>query len=581
MARELPGRPALVVGTRVLARLKPLGSGRFEGRTLRVFNAPALKLTGMLKSSPSGYFIEPLNFRPGTAWSVSPDDISGARAGDFVVAVPVSKTAAFVTRRLGRNDMPDTVSLLSITTHDLPEAFPGDVRVEAAACETIDGSEAVSAGREDLRHIPFLTVDGPDARDFDDAIWAERITGGFRLRVAIADVAHYVRPGSALDREARDRGLSVYFADRVIPMLPERLSDDLCSLRPGADRLCVMFETVIDATGHPQSFRIRRGVMKSRARLTYAQLQQIHEGHKAAPDDLPPDLIKTLYAAHAALSAARESRDILLVERNEFRTTIASDGKTLISGAMPVYESHRLIENFMVQANFAAAREMKARSLSGLFRIHPTPAGPEQVRLAFRAGTSDRAGQKKPLLPNALYSAAPSGHFALDLEVYAHVTSPIRRYADLVCHRVLMGETGIGSPDEASRYDCLARHLDAREARAASASREAQDRLLACYLSRQTHLIFAGHVSGETPSGTLVTLTEPGLTGLLVSDVAVCKNMTFDSNRTNKEFHDGGRISQASPGLVFPKKGTAVYVRPVALDVATFRCVFVLADRQP
>nr|WP_242011230.1 RNB domain-containing ribonuclease [Acetobacter fallax] len=576
MTRELPGRPPLIAGTRVLARLRALGSGRFEGRTLRVLDGPAAKLTGLLQSAPAGYLIDPVNPHADGQWHVAPDDKTSIASGEFVTAIPIAKRDARVTRILGRGDDPGIVSQLSIADYDLPEAFPENVDHAANACETVDVTAALAAGRQDRRTIPFITVDGPDSRDFDDAIWADRDGDGFRLIVAIADVAHYVRPGSAPDREARQRGLSVYFTDRVIPMLPPELSDDLCSLRPGIDRLCVAFDIRIDSAGHQRDIQIQRCIMRSRARLTYDQLQSMYEGAESVPGELPPGLIETLYAAHATLSAEGRKRGALSLERNEYRVSIAPDTRSLTAAPMAPLESHRLIENFMVQANLAAARTMKSRRLPGIFRIHPAPPDPEMVRANLMG---EAPVPEKSVLPAASYSSTASAHFALALDAYAHVTSPIRRYADLVCHRALLGEAENDSDRRLS--GSLTTHLDLREARAGCATRDAQRRLLGWYLSRQTNRIFTGYVTGETPFGALVSLTEPELTGLLVSDPAVCENMASDLNRISKERPESGMLRHASSGQRIPKKGTAVRVRPIALREATFQCIFALADRQP
>ncbi len=580
MARALPGRPPLSAGTRVLARLKPLGAGRFEGRTLRVLDDAETPLIGLLQPAQAGYRIEPVSSRTRGSWQVDSADTAGSQAGDFVVATPISYRQARVVRTLGRGDAPGTASLISIIGYNLPETFPDDVQAEADACEPVDVAAALNSGRSDLRDIPFVTVDGPDSRDFDDAIWAEREGDGFRLLVAIADVAHYVRPGSALDREARDRGQSVYFADRVIPMLPARLSDDLCSLRPDADRLCVIFDIRLDADGHQTAAQIRRGLMRSRMRLTYDQLQMICDGNEAVPACLSRELIETFRAAHAVLSRQRANRGALVMERSEIRVTTGAEMNTLTLEQASAHESHRLIENFMLQANSAAARLMKDGHLPGLYRCHPAPADPERVRKELLAGT---AGRDRHSLPAAFYSSDPSPHFALALDSYAHVTSPIRRYADLVCHRALLDEPEHEAAAPRTPFGDLvdlARHLSFMENRTACATRDAHEKLLALYLSRHTNLIFTGHVTGETPFGALVTLTEPELTGLLAVSPAVSETMASDLNRVSRKYPDRGTFPYPSSGLLCPKKGTAVRVRPAGLRQATFQCIFLFVDTQ-
>ncbi|GBQ31492.1 ribonuclease R [Gluconacetobacter azotocaptans] len=562
MHPEQKGRPALAPGERVVARLKRLGPGRYEGRTLRRLTDAPGRIVGLFRPTPAtgdapphlgaeaGRVI-PADKRSKAEWIVPAAETLGAEGDEIVIAEPLPQAgpglkSARIVERLGRMGDPRSVSLLAIHTHGIPDAFPAEALAEAERARGVS-----AAGREDLRAVPLITIDGADARDFDDAVYAEPDGDGFRLIVAIADVAHYVRPGSALDREAQRRGNSVYFPDRVVPMLPEALSNGWCSLRPGEDRGCLFAEIHIDASGTKTRHRFGRGIMRSAARLTYDQAQQADEADPGESENgsaLPDGLITTLFAAWRALSTARARRGTLDLDLPERLVRFDPQGRIASIDPRPRYDSHRLIEEFMVLANVAAAEELDRRRRPCLYRIHapPSPERAEAMRDSLstlgydlppvgtmrardldavldRASGTDAAGLVNETIlraqSQAEYSPDNIGHFGLALPAYAHFTSPIRRYADLMVHRALVG-MGTTPPDglpaaDAARLDEIGAQVSATERRAALAERETTERYVAAWLGEQVGCECDGHVSGVTRFGLFVTLTQTGATGLV------------------------------------------------------------------
>jgi ribonuclease R len=596
MAPEPRGRPALAPGQRVIARLKPIGPGRYEGRTVkRLAETPARVLGIYRPGIPAGRIV-PTDRRAKAEWLVPAGEEGEAEAGEIVLAEPLPRHGyglkpARVVERLGRMGDARSVSLICIHTHDIPELFPEAALAEAAR------ARAVGLGqRTDLRDVPLVTIDGEDARDFDDAVYAEPDGAGFRLIVAIADVAHYVRPGSALDRAAFARGNSVYFPDRVVPMLPEALSNGWCSLRPAEERGCLFVEMRIAADGRKTAHRFGRGLMKSAARLTYEQVQRAHE-----TDDglgLPPGLLPALYAAFRALLAARTERGTLDLDLPERRVVLDDNGRVERVEPRPRLDSHRLIEEFMVLANVAAAEELERRRQPCIYRVHAPPSEeklealrgflhglgislppgnqlhPRDLDRVLRRvqGTDEEALVNETMLRSqsqAAYSAENIGHFGLALPRYAHFTSPIRRYADLLVHRALirglrLGEGGL-SAEEPQRFADAAEHITATERRAALAERDATDRYLAAYMADKVGAIFAARISGVTRFGIFVTIAANGASGIvplssLPDDFWMHdeRTQTLTGRRTRLSFRLAQnvevRLTEASPvtgGLVF------------------------------
>jgi ribonuclease R len=447
-----------------------------------------------------------------------------------------------------------------------------------------------------------VTIDGSDARDFDDAVWAEpdgdpQNPAGWHLVVAIADVAHYVAPGSALDREAVLRGNSVYFPDRVVPMLPEALSNGLCSLKPDEDRACLAAHLWIDAEGRKQRHRFERAIMRSAARLTYEQVQEARDGGAGLP--LAKDRLDALYRAFAALDRARMARGALELDLTEYRVLLDKAGTPTAIEPRKRLDSHKLIEEFMILANVAAAEELEARRRPSLYRVHDTP-DPERLDALRRAlsdlgvpGVGLAKGQVvRPALLNrvltgvagrpeapvvndlvlraqaqAVYSPANIGHFGLALPRYAHFTSPIRRYADLLVHRALLDE-----PQPAERLEATGKHVSATERRATAAERAALDRYRARLFGNRIGELFAGRVSGVQRFGLFVTLIDSGTDGLLPIACLPPDFYRFDRDRMKLT----GRHSRRSFGL-----GDALSVRLAEADPLGGRLVFRLDDDAP
>ena len=541
MVAERRGLPALAPGDRVLARLTALpdrgGLTRFEGRTLNRLSDEPGRILGVFRAPDR---IVPTDRRAKAEWRVPPNETAGAETDEIVVATPLpydrlGLKPARITERLGRLGDARSISLICIHAHDIPQDFSPEALADAAR------ARATRLGRrEDLRGVPLITIDGEDARDFDDAVFAAPAGDGFRLLVAIADVAHYVRPGSPLDRDARTRGNSVYFPDRVVPMLPEALSNGWCSLRPHEDRGCLFVEMTIDASGRKTGHRFGRGLMRSAARLTYEQVQ-------AGYDAGDMTHLGALYPAFRALLAARQARGTLDLDLPE-RQVVLAEGRVESVRPRPRLDSHRLIEEFMVLANVAAAEQLEAYHQPCMYRVHapPTEEKLETLRtflhsLGVNLPPGDsihprdldrvllqvRGTEQAPIVNDvilrsqsqAAYSPDNLGHFGLALPRYAHFTSPIRRYADLLVHRALIagGRMGLGALDgaEPGHFVDAGEHISATERRAAVAEREAVDRYLAAFMADRVGATFAARVSGVQRFGMFVTLDDTGANGLV------------------------------------------------------------------
>jgi len=600
MRPEAPGRAALAPGERVLARLKPQGAGRYEGSTMRRLTEAPSRVLGVFRRGHSEDRLVPTDRRAKAEWIIPPGQEGGAVPGEIVLAEPLPQhhrlglKPARVIERLGSMGDARSVSLIAIHTHDIPVRFPEDA-LEAAA-----RAHAAPLGRRtDLRDIPLVTIDGEDARDFDDAVFAEPddsvSPGGFRLIVAIADVAHYVGLGSPLDHAACNRGNSVYFPDRVVPMLPEALSNGWCSLRPGEDRGCVFVELRIDAGGNKLAHRFGRGLMRSAARLTYPQAQQAHDAGEAVGHAIP---LSHLYATFHALLEARTSRGTLDLDLPERQVVLDREGRVTSVAPRPRLDSHRLIEEFMILANVAAAEELERRHQPCMYRVHAPPSEekvaslrdflhtlditlppgdklhPRDLDRVLRrvAGTPEERLVNEVMLRSqsqAAYSPDNIGHFGLALPRYAHFTSPIRRYADLLVHRALIAGLRLGAggleAEEASRFPAMSDHITATERRAQLAERDALDRYLAAYMVDKTGAHFAARISGVTRFALFVTVTESGASGIVPISTLPddywqhdAREQTLIGRRTRVVFRLAQdvevRLAEASPitgGLVF------------------------------
>ncbi|WP_430449946.1 ribonuclease R [Rhodophyticola sp.] len=549
--------PALGEGDRILARLQEVSGEdhQYIARLIRRIGTNPRKLLGIFRKSAEGGRIVPIAKGSDKDWIVAADATYGARDGELVEAEqagPKNRLGlprARITERLGDPGAPKAVSLIAIHEHGIPDAFPDAVIEEADRA-----GPAGLSGRDDLRDMPLITIDPADARDHDDACYAHgdddpKNPGGHVIWVAIADVAHYVRPGSALDREAKKRGNSTYFPDRVVPMLPDRLSGDLCSLHEGVPRACIAVRMVIDAEGAKLSHSFHRGLMRSAASLNYKEVQAAEDGQ---PNDkcqpLLEPVIAPLYAAYAALKRARAHRQPLELDLPERRIVLSEEGKVTSVAFKDRLDAHKLIEEFMVLANVAAAETLIFKRTPLLFRVHEEPDRQKMDALRETAQSSGFTLAKGQVLQtqhlNALlnaardsdfselisistlrsmqqayYNAENFGHFGLALKSYAHFTSPIRRYADLIVHRALIAAHGWGrdglSPEEIERLDETAKHISDTERRSMMAERDTNDRYLAAYLSDRVGAEFTGRISGIARFGAFVKLDETGADGLL------------------------------------------------------------------
>jgi ribonuclease R len=550
------------VGDRALLRVEESGEKedaiRYSGRVIKLIDRGRQRVLGIFRAAPGGGGrLAPIEKKEvGRELAIAPGAAGEARDGDLVAVEVAARRSGFglpsarVTERLGSLATERAVSLIAIHAHSIPHVFPAAALAEAEAAKP-----ARLSGREDWRALPLVTIDPADAKDHDDAVHAARDgdpqnPGGFVITVAIADVGHYVRPRSALDREALVRGNSVYFPDLVVPMLPERISNELCSLRPSEDRAALTVRLVVGADGRKRSHSFHRVLMRSAAKLNYVQAQAAVDGW---PDDttgpLLASVLEPLYSAYRALKRAREARaplDLDLPERKIVLTAHNTVDRVMTPERL---DSHRLIEEFMILANVAAAETLERARVPLIYRVHDEP-DPERVNalreflqsldISLPKGGSLRAehfnrilarvkGRDVEKLVNevvlrtqaqAEYTAENYGHFGLNLRRYAHFTSPIRRYADLIVHRGLirnlrLGDGALPPEQDAAALGEIGAQISAAERRAMKAERETFDRLLAHFLADRIGATFEGHISGATRAGLFIKLDDTGADGLV------------------------------------------------------------------
>ena len=542
------GDPALAVGDRILCKIEAKAG---EARLIRRIGRGAEKIVGIYRAMDFGGRIMPVDKKSDREWQVAPEGRNGARDGELVEAENVGGRTrglgrARIIARIGDPSAPKAISLIAIHEHGIPDHFPEEVEAEAAAAQPVELGK-----REDLRHLPLFTIDPPDARDRDDAICAmpDPNGDGHIVWVAIADVAHYVRPGSKLDIEARKRGNSTYFPDRVVPMLPEALSGDLCSLHGGVERPCLALRVVLDKNGKKISHRFTRGLMKSPAALSYYQAQQAING---APDEVTEPILesalKPLWAAYAAAKIAREKRQPLHLDLPERQIVLSESGEVSSVAFRDRFDAHKLVEEFMILANVCAAETLEAAKADLIYRVHEEP-NPDKmealhetvqsVGMVLAKGQKLQTAQLNRLLDHAAggehaelinmivlrsmtqayYGPQNMGHFGLHLQRYAHFTSPIRRYADLIIHRALIATHGWGedglTPAEAENLEATAEHISQTERRSMLAERDTTDRYLTAFLADEVGSAFSGVVSGVARFGIFVKLDETGADGLI------------------------------------------------------------------
>ncbi|MGJ8587314.1 MAG: ribonuclease R [Yoonia sp.] len=549
--------PALGPGDRILGRLTvdKTEDHSHTARMIRRIGTNPLRILGVFRQGSEGGRVLPIDKGSDRQWTVAAGATGGAKDGELVEAEQAGPKGrmglpkARIVARLGDPTAPRAVSLIAIHQHGIPDHFPDEAVAEADAAKP-----AGLKGRKDLRDLPLITIDPWDARDRDDACYVQpdpdpKNADGFIIWVAIADVAHYVIPGSELDREARKRGNSTYFPDRVVPMLPDRLSGDLCSLHEGVERACLAVAMRIDSAGNKIDHAFHRGLMKSVASLNY---QEVQDGVDGQPNDkvapLLEPIIQPLYGAFAALMKARARRQPLDLDLPERQIVLDDAGKVSSVQFKERLDAHRLIEEFMVLANVAAAETLIAKKSPLLFRVHeePSPEKLEALReVATAAGLVLAKGQvlktmhlNKLLagaegtendelinmatlrsMTQAYYSPDNFGHFGLALRAYAHFTSPIRRYSDLIVHRALIkahgwGEDGL-SPWDIEHLSETAQLISDTERRSMMAERDTTDRYLAAFLSDRIGAELTGRISGIAKFGVFVKLDETGADGMI------------------------------------------------------------------
>ncbi|MEO0544228.1 MAG: ribonuclease R [Pseudomonadota bacterium] len=546
------------VGDRVLTRIgAPDEDGRYAGRVIKRLEKRKQAILGVVRRASDGYRIEPTE-RKQDELTVSRDGLGNAKPGDLVEISIVKRgryglAHAKVENVIGSLSSEKAVSMIAIHAHGIPHVFPEEVLAEAASKDALSDADK---GREDWRDRPLITIDPETAKDHDDAVYAQpdddpNNTGGHVVTVAIADVAHYVRPGSAMDREALKRGNSVYFPDRVVPMLPERISNDLCSLREDDDRPAMAVRMVFDAHGTKISHSFHRILMRSHAKLAYEQAQAAIDG---APEgraaELSEPVLQPLWDAYRCMLKGRQKREPLELDLPERKILLNDDGTVDRVVVPPRLDAHKLIEEMMIQANVSAAETLeKARQLL-VYRVHDSPALAKQEALReflrtleiplargaqlrpsiFNAILSKMAGTDHAPLVNAVvlrsqsqaeYAPDNYGHFGLNLQRYAHFTSPIRRYADLIVHRALinalkLGHNGDGLPDLGlDELREIAGLISTSERRAVNAERDTVDRLIAEHLHTRVGDEFDGRVTGISGGGLFVTIEQFGADGFV------------------------------------------------------------------
>jgi ribonuclease R len=584
------------IGDRALLKIEETGEEgeaiRHSGRVVKIIDRAKQRVLGIFRSLPDGGGrLMPVDKkRLGSELAIPAGATKNVRDGDLVAASITRQARAGlsvgrVEENLGSLKNERAISQIAIHAHDIPHVFSREVIAEAEAAQPAD-----LTGREDWRNLPLVTIDPVDAKDHDDAVHAApdpdpNNRGGFIITVAIADVAHYVRPGSALDREALTRGNSVYFPDRVVPMLPERISNDLCSLKPGEARGALAVRMIIDKQGRKPSHTFHRVLMHSAAKLHYAQAQAAIDGRT---DDITGPLLspvlQPLYTAYEALKRARTDRAPLDLDLPERKILLKPDGTVDRVITPPRLDAHKLIEEFMILANVAAAETLERVRLPLIYRVHDEPAMEKLNALREFLATLDislpKGGALRPVQFNRIlervkgreaeplvnevvlrtqaqaeYAAENYGHFGLNLRRYAHFTSPIRRYSDLVVHRGLiralrLGSDGLPSSADIESLGEVAAAISVTERRAMKAERETNDRLIAHFLADRIGATFEGRIGGVTRAGLFVKLDDTGADGFIPARTIGTEYFRYQEdahaligNTTGETYRLGDKIS--------------------------------------
>ena len=584
-------RGALGVGDRILARTEEAGQG-WVAHPMKKLAKTSEQIMGVIEDAGNGRFwLKSVDKR--ARFDTALSELGDAKPGDLVLAEVSGRAGqqkAKVSNVLGDPFAPKAFSLIAIHKYGIPFEMPSEVEAEAAKVHDLPVS---TENREDLRHLPIIAIDPRDARDFDDAIWAapKDDGNGFDALVVIADVSYYVRPGSALDREAAKRGNSVYFPDRVVPMLPHALSSDKCSLRAGEDRAVLACHLNIAKNGKVTSWRFTRAVARIAANIPYADAQAAIDGTLDHP--MTESALKPLWACWKLLKAARDARNPLALDMPERRITLDDDGRVTGVALREHLDAHQVVEDFMIAANVAAAKALEEKKSALIYRVHDQPGREKLVGLKDYLKTFEiefALGQViKPATFNAIldkvtdeelrpqimeavlrsqsqaiYTPVNGGHFGLALGSYAHFTSPIRRYADLIVHRALVSAYGLELPAPADdsikpttglsakdfeKLDTTAEAISRCERRAMEAERETVDRYVAAYLSAHVGEIVDARITGVQNFGFFATVESIGGDGLVPVSTLGAEHFHYDEARksligehSGEEYRPGMRL---------------------------------------
>ena len=619
-------RSALALNDRILARTEEAGAGHVA-HVMKKLERSAEMILGVVRKMGERHFLTPVDKRERREFEIR--ELGPAQPGDLVLAEPSGRPPRMTARVdavLGDPFAPRSFSMIAIAKHGLRDEFRGEAIDEAHAV-----AQLLLGEREDLTHLPIVAIDPEDARDHDDAIWASpRDDGdGWDAIVAIADVSFYVRPGSELDREARARGNSIYFPDRVVPMLPHELSSDICSLKQGQVRAALACHLHVDKEGALKSWRFSRAKICVAANIAYEDAQVLADKFllgtgrgtsvagggvdgalsdpSVSPDGLPPprsgeelwqDALAPLWSCWSALLAARTKREPLELDLPERRVVLDEKGRILSVAPRERLDAHRLVEDYMIAANVAAAKALERKKAPVMYRVHEAPSREKLVVLKdylatfeveFALGQVIRPATFNHILARvgehdarpeimeqvlrtqmqARYSPETLGHFGLALPSYAHFTSPIRRYADLLVHRALvsayrLGEGGLPA-DDATRFTEIGEHISMLERRAMEAERETVDRYVAAFLADRVGQVMPCRISGVQPFGFFATVEGLGGDGLVPAAILGNEYFRYDEaakalvgEQTGETFRQGQKIelklaeaNPASGGLRF------------------------------
>lgn len=536
-------RPKARVKDCFVARITDVNNGHAQVKPLKLIYPDRDKIVGVVRLTKDGAIITPTNRTIKEVFELKGDDTKDLHDHDLVVISATEGRISSLIENLGPSDDVKNITLIAVHENNIRTDFSQECIDQAKASDLPPLKD-----RTDMREIPLVTIDGEDARDFDDAVYAEPTDDGYKIWVAIADVSYYVPHGSPLDKEAIKRGNSTYFPDRVVPMLPEHLSNGLCSLNPDEERACMALEMHIDIYGRLTSKRIHRGLMKSHARLTYTQVQSYLD--KIDTPEIAPvsKHIDHLYEAYKILRKAREKRGALDIHGTEQKIIMNDEGYITDVAVREQNTANQVIEELMILSNVAVAELLEIRNAPVMYRIHEAPSLERITTLRDFIGgfgykvpvsvdisgndlngiLTKSLGQPEEFIiqesvlrsqSQARYAPENQGHFGLSLERYAHFTSPIRRYADLIVHRSLiraykLGKDGL-SDTEISQLQGIAEDISDAERRSVRAERDAMSRLTAIYLSEQEEQTFDGIISGVNDAGLFIRLPQYGAEGFI------------------------------------------------------------------